>query len=125
MEFTVEGFLEQLACITAFHLADAVEVINVSESGDAPNTLPVLQVRAKCAIPRGTMKIYPQGGLCLSLSAVSQREKVEAQLKSLLHVYMKAVEVTVWAGKRTYDADPVRSIFVIVLRLPRQRSRET
>ena len=111
MEFQVEAFLEQLACITAFYLADSVEVINITESGDGSSTLPVLQVRAKTLIPRGNSRLYPQGGLLLSLSAVSQREKVEAQLKSLLHVYMKAVEVTVTAGKRTYDADPVKSVF--------------
>ena len=59
MEFQVEAFLEQLACITAFYLADSVEVINITESGDGSSTLPVLQVRAKTLIPRGHLKLYP------------------------------------------------------------------
>jgi len=113
MELQLETLTEQLACITSFHLDQCLEIINIAGSAESSNTLPLVQCRAKTHIPRGHLKLYPQGGLLLPVSALSQREKAEAQLKSLHQVYMKLVEVTVWAGRRTFDASEVKTTFLL------------
>ena len=113
IELQLEALLEQLACVTSFHLDQCLEVINIAGSAESANALPLVQCRAKTNIPRGALKLYPQGGLMLLVSAQNQREKAEVKLKSLHTVYMKAVAVNVYANRRTFEGSEVVSPFLL------------
>ena len=111
MLHSIEAFLESCACTTGAVIGDLVEVINVAKG----NEFPLVQCRAKVDIPTGSLKLFPHGGVLAFESAVSERESVEARLKSLAECYFKCVQLhAVLSRKGNVAEAPYRVDFFFV-----------
>ena len=68
MRAVMMSLLEECSSSQAKILADVVEVIDVSNGMQKAGSLPMVQCRAKMAIPSGTLRLFPTPAkLCLQM----------------------------------------------------------